>query len=203
LIVFDNFDSTDIDLIPALNSLGRKGPILITSRQADWTRWLPHSRKSIPRPNQVPESSPGISTLISPRALREHAYTAAGWSLAEFRTNPFSLYRIPVAEPSICGELPSVLPTEPASRILLLLDFDALPELRGNLIRLIDGIRAALCLVLVLVRAALARRLDAPSFLLVLIAISRRYGRRDESDDDALPAHRWTSVIGGELALSS
>lgn len=37
---------------------------------------------------------------------------------------------------------------------------------------------------------------------LATLAVSRRYGRRGESDDHTLPAHRWTSVICGEPALS-
>jgi hypothetical protein len=66
--------------------------------------------------------------------------------------------------------------------------------------RYIDGIRAALWLMLVLVLAAFASRPDPPCLTLVLVATSRRYGYRSEPDDHALPAYQPISV-GGEFVL--
>lgn len=68
---------------------------------------------------------------------------------------------------------------------------------RGSLLRLVDGIRAALCLVLMLVLAALARRPDTGYLTLVLIAVSRRFGRRGEPDDHIPALTSMSIVIGG------
>ena len=50
---------------------------------------------------------------------------------------------------------------------------------------MLDGILAALCLMFVLVLAALARRPDGLIFVLVMLAACLRYGRREEPDDHA------------------
>ena len=75
------------------------------------------------------------------------------------------------------------------------IDLDALPKLRAYLVQLINGIRTVL--VLELVRRELVCLVcppDAPSFLLRMLAVARRYGRRGDSDDDALPARRLKTV---------
>jgi hypothetical protein len=84
------------------------------------------------------------------------------------------------------------------------LHLDAVPGLRAHLLRLINRRRSKLRRVLKR-RQTVSVRLSRParrSLTLVLLAVSRRYGRRSESDDHTLPAHRSTSVIGGEPALS-
>jgi hypothetical protein len=60
--------------------------------------------------------------------------------------------------------------------------------------RLMNGIRAVLCLVLMLASRAASRRLNTPSFVLVLLAASRRYGHRSEPDGRAfLPSRMFQS----------
>lgn len=59
---------------------------------------------------------------------------------------------------------------------------------RAAFLRLLDGLLAVLCLLLVRVLAALSRRPDVRTFVLVMLAVCLRYGRREESDDYALPA---------------
>lgn len=73
---------------------------------------------------------------------------------------------------------------------------------RGRLLRLVDGIRAALCLVLMLVLAALAHRPDAGYLTLVLIAVSRHFGRRGEPDDH-VPALTSMSIVIGEAVRTA
>lgn len=90
--------------------------------------------------------------------------------------------------------------TQP-SRIRVTIDLDRLPEQRENLLLLLDGIRAALHLRLVLVLAALARRPDVRNLVLVLVAASRCYGHRSEPDDHLLPTHRSKPIVRGELVL--
>ena len=74
--------------------------------------------------------------------------------------------------------------------------------MRQDLIRLLDGIRSALRLALIRFRAALMRRPVAHCFLLVLLAVSRHYGRRGEPDAHLLPARTPMAVARGELALA-
>jgi hypothetical protein len=72
------------------------------------------------------------------------------------------------------------------------------PGSRTALLRFIDGILAALCLMLVLVLAALSRHLDALTFALVMLAACFHYGRREEPDDHAsLPIRRYQRLLGG------
>jgi hypothetical protein len=60
---------------------------------------------------------------------------------------------------------------------------------KAVLLRFVDGVIAALCLLLVRVMAAIARHPDVLTFVLVMLAVCLRYGRRGEPDDYALPAH--------------
>jgi hypothetical protein len=75
-------------------------------------------------------------------------------------------------------------------------------DLRRSLIRLVGGIRSALRLALLHFRVALARRPSVLSFLLVLLAVCLRFGRRSEPDDSALRARTPMSVVRGELVLA-
>jgi hypothetical protein len=79
----------------------------------------------------------------------------------------------------------SVVALQTAS-IMLAIRADAFPPVdRTALLRLVDGILTALCLTLILVLAALARRPDRLTFVLVMLAACLRYGRREEPDDHA------------------
>jgi hypothetical protein len=62
---------------------------------------------------------------------------------------------------------------------------DALPGSTAVFLRFIDGILAALRLMLVLVLSALSQQPDALAFVLVILATCLRYGRREEGDDHA------------------
>jgi hypothetical protein len=74
----------------------------------------------------------------------------------------------------------------PGIRFLLALQEDVFsPDSNAALLRMLDGILAALCLMLVLVLAALAQRPDGLTFVLVMLAACLRYGRREEPDDYA------------------
>lgn len=90
---------------------------------------------------------------------------------------------------------------EPAPCIRVAYNLGQLDGLRDDLLRLVSGIRAALCIVLMLVLAALARRSNIPSFTLLIVAASRRYGRRGEPDGRVVPAHRSLSGIRGEPSV--
>jgi hypothetical protein len=59
---------------------------------------------------------------------------------------------------------------------------------REGLRRLIGGILAALRLVLVMVLAALSHQAQAPTFLLVMLATTRHYGRHGDGDSHLLCA---------------
>ena len=68
---------------------------------------------------------------------------------------------------------------------------------RAGLLRVIDGILAALRLLLVLVLTALTRQLNARTFVLVMLAVCLRYGRRTEPGDHAfLPMRRNLTSLG-------
>lgn len=86
----------------------------------------------------------------------------------------------------------------PDSRLLLAFRETALLRDSGNaLLRLLDGILAALRLMVVLVLAALSRHPDALIFVLVMLAACLRYGRREEPDDHAsLPTRRYQTSLG-------
>jgi hypothetical protein len=72
-----------------------------------------------------------------------------------------------------------------------------LPEHKATILRLLDGILAALCLVLVLVLAALSQQSNALNFVLVMLAACRRYGRRSEPDGHTfLPMRRYQTSLG-------
>jgi len=75
---------------------------------------------------------------------------------------------------------------------------DALPAgSTAAFLRFIDGILAALRLMLVLVLTALSQQLDALDFVLVILAACLRYGRREEPDDHAfLPMRRFQMSLG-------
>lgn len=68
------------------------------------------------------------------------------------------------------------------------------------LIRLIDGILAALGLILMRVLAALTRQPDAPILVLVMLAACLRFGRREEPEDGSfLPIRRSQTYLGSCL----
>ena len=71
---------------------------------------------------------------------------------------------------------------------------------RSALLRLLDGIITALCLVLMFALAALARLPHGLAFILVMLAACLRYGRRDEPADRILPVLTPKSVVIGEAA---
>jgi hypothetical protein len=85
------------------------------------------------------------------------------------------------------------------------LRLDTVPGLRKRLRRLISQRRSKLHRVLKRRRNVSVRpprpRPARRNLTLALLAVFYRFGRRGESDDHALPAHRSTSVIGGEPAL--
>jgi hypothetical protein len=86
------------------------------------------------------------------------------------------------------------------------LRLDTVPGLRKHLRRLISQRRSKLHRVLKRRRSVSVRpprpRPAKRNLTLALLAVFHRFGRRGESDDHALPAHRSTSVIGGGPALS-
>jgi len=105
--------------------------------------------------------------------------------------NPFGLVR-PLVPTQDAHQLPG-LP------IVLTFRKDALPpDNRVTLLRLLDGILAALRLMLVRVMAALSRRPAVLTFVLVMLAACLRYGRREEPGDYlSLPTRRYQTSLGG------
>jgi hypothetical protein len=75
-------------------------------------------------------------------------------------------------------------------------------DLRAGLSRFAEYLCVTLRIALTLRRAARFRRLTVRNFTLILLAASRRYGRRDDGDDHALPAFPPKSVVRGELVLA-
>jgi hypothetical protein len=75
---------------------------------------------------------------------------------------------------------------------------DALPTVgKGAFLRFIDGILAALRLMLVLVLTALSQQLAAHTLVLVILAACLRFGRREEPDNHAfLPMRRNQTSLG-------
>ena len=68
---------------------------------------------------------------------------------------------------------------------------------KATLLHLIDSMLAALCLLLVRVLAALSRRPDVLTFVLIMLAACLRYGRREEADDySSLPMPRYERSLG-------
>jgi hypothetical protein len=86
----------------------------------------------------------------------------------------------------------------PRPRLRLAFREDVLPRDNGStFLRLLDGILAALCLMLMRVLAALSRQPDALTFVLIMLAACLRYGRRGEPDDHAsLPIRRYQTSLG-------
>jgi hypothetical protein len=77
------------------------------------------------------------------------------------------------------------------------------PDGRRKFLRLLDGIFAALCLMLVRVLAAMSQHPDALTFVLVVLAVCLRYGRRSESDDHAFPPMRRNPTFSGSCPTCS
>ena len=75
-----------------------------------------------------------------------------------------------------------------------------LPAYRQGLLRLINGIRTILRLILVRVLSALSQCPDTINAVLVLLAASRRHGLRSEPSDYTLPVLTPKSVVIGETA---
>lgn len=120
--------------------------------------------------------------------------TATAYSAADKRV--YDLYRL-VVDPLLD------LPVEPQPpHLVRVIKLDLSAELRRDLLRLIDGIRSALRLALILLQAALTRQPVTRCFLLALLAVSRHYGRRSEPDGHLLPARMPMSVVRGELVLA-
>jgi hypothetical protein len=76
-------------------------------------------------------------------------------------------------------------------------------NVRDSLLRLVDGIRTVLRLMLIRVLSALSRRPDRLDFVLIILASCRSYGHRGEPADHALPALTSMSAVIGEAARSS
>jgi hypothetical protein len=68
---------------------------------------------------------------------------------------------------------------------------------RAALLHLLDGTIATLGLALVCVLAGLSHRPDALMFVLIMLAVCRRYGRREEPANHAfLPTRRFQTSLG-------
>jgi serine/threonine protein kinase len=63
--------------------------------------------------------------------------------------------------------------------------------------------RAELRFALMLFQTALSHRVITSGLLLIFLAISRRYGHREEPDDHPLPARASVAAVRGELVLAS
>jgi hypothetical protein len=85
----------------------------------------------------------------------------------------------------------------------LSIDGFLLQTLRECMLRLVEGIRAALRLMLVLVLAVLARRPDALSAALFLLATARCFGHRGEPDHHVLSALMPISIVIGKTTGSA
>jgi len=98
------------------------------------------------------------------------------------------------------GPLPRGPVDAATSNAILLLRYkgDVLPgDSRAGLLRVVDGILAVLCRLLAIVLTALARHLDAPALVLVLLAACLHYGHRAEPADRAfLPMRRNLTSMG-------
>jgi hypothetical protein len=86
----------------------------------------------------------------------------------------------------------------PGPQLLLAFREDVLARAGGStFLRFLDGILAALRLMLVLVLAALSRHPDALTFVLVILAACLRYGRRSEpANHTFLPPRRYQTSLG-------
>jgi len=92
----------------------------------------------------------------------------------------------------------STLAWHPPS-LVLAVNEALLPYYRQGLLRLIDGIRTVLRLILIRVLSALSRCPDAINIILVILASSRHFGHRTEPDDHPLPVLTSISVVTGRL----
>jgi hypothetical protein len=117
-------------------------------------------------------------------------------------------YGAPLSESSAPRTSASVASREVGTELTAVVELrlDTVPGLRKHLRRLIGQRRTKLRRALKR-RQAVAVRLPRPrpvrrNLTLALLAVSYRFGRRSEPDDHAFPAHRSTSVIGGEPAIS-
>jgi hypothetical protein len=87
-------------------------------------------------------------------------------------------------------------PYAPTASVFVL----AIGEVRQGLLRLINGIRAILRLMLIRVLSALSRCPDAINAVLLLLAASRCFGYRTEPGDCVPPVLTSKSVVIGEAA---
>jgi hypothetical protein len=132
------------------------------------------------------ESAPRLTVTYSPMGTTPIVSSAvADSSFEDFR--PWSATSAPL---SPGPRIPYGFASLSGSWLKLTLGDDVFSvDSKAALLRFVDGVLAALCLLLVRVLAALARHPDVLTFVLVMLAACLRYGRRGESDDYALPAH--------------
>lgn len=126
------------------------------------------------------------------------------WASTE-AINRRDLPSIHLALHSQCDDAEPVIiaPDKPVFSFAMVISKRLLLDLRDDLLRLVVGIRAALCFILMLVLAALSRRPDTTYLILVQLAASRRFGHRGDPDDHALPALTSMSVVIGEALVPS
>jgi len=158
----------------------------------------------------VVATSAACNTSI-PLFVWDRQFTTA-WSFHNVRQS--SLLEVPLDFKAPLGESIGTRTSAPtasreagtATTTFVELRLDTVPGLRRRLRRLISQRRSKLHRVLKRRRNVSVRpprpRPARRNLTLALLAVFYRFGRRGESDDHALPAHRSTSVIGGEPALS-
>jgi len=142
-------------------------------------------------------------TLQLPECMEDSADPDA-WDLAiagriwqrDLRHCELALFRLPDLD------VPVRVSARPALYARLTVRFNLPPDIREQLLRLVDSIRSALRLALIRVVSALSRRPNAHCFGLALLAIARRFGHRGEPDDYVLSAFKPITVVIGEVAGS-
>jgi hypothetical protein len=91
---------------------------------------------------------------------------------------------------------------EPVFGAVLILRTGVFSTYRDGLLSMVDGIRAVLRLLLVLVLAALAGRPDIVAFLLVILAVCLCFGYRGEPDDHVLSTHETSPIAGEAIGIA-
>lgn len=76
-------------------------------------------------------------------------------------------------------------------------------DYREGLRRFLVGVQLFLRSMAVTLLAALSHQTQAPTFLLVMLATARRYGRRDDGDVHALPAPALQPIGQGAVCLAA
>jgi hypothetical protein len=146
---------------------------------------------------------PAAASITPPESLPDRPWSPSPELSFPLIGSPLSSQLIPIdpARYTLSGteELVLLVRRHNRASFAVAISEALVPDLRQGLLRLIDGARAILRLILIRVLSALAHPPDVINVALVLLAASRCFGHRSDPSDHTLPVLTSMSVVTGRL----